>query len=328
MNRRDAVLALIALGAVTKRSIAQQQSKVWKVGFLSQRHMEFIDSDYYYGPFRQGMRELGYVEGRNLIIEWRSAEGNAERLPGLAAELASMGADAIVTPGTPATLAAQKATATIPIIMVGTADPIGSRLVRSLARPGGNITGLSNLTGDSISKLLELLLTTAPKISRVALLGNPSNISYMTILKSVQASAQRVGVTIVPVEAQHQQDIESAFSTMARQNAGGLIVPLEPLFQQQKKQIAELAMKYRLPSVSNRAEYADSGGVMTYGENGADSFRRAATYVDKILKGTKPGDLPVEQPTIFELVVNLKAARSLGLTIPQSILIRADRVIE
>ena len=310
-------------------SFAQQQGKVWRVGFLSQRrHVDFLDSDYYYGPFRQGMRELGYVEGKNLVIEWRSAEGKFERLPDLAAELVQLKVDVIVTAGTPAISAAQKATTTIPIVMGSAGDPVGSGFVKSLARPGGNITGLSNMVVDLGPKHLEMLRSMVPKLSRVAVLVNPSNSSHATILKSVQAAAQKTNIKVLPAEARTPQEIESAFSTMTQGNVGAVLVAIDAFFIQQGRQIAELAAKHRLPSMSASREYVEAGGLMSYGQNLADNYRRAATYVDKILKGAKPGDLPVEQPTKFELIINGKTAKALGLTIPQSLLISADKVIE
>jgi putative ABC transport system substrate-binding protein len=323
---------LIALGlgtlAVPLASFAQQQGKVWRVGFLALRHVDFADTDYYYGPFRQGMRELGYVEGRNLVIEWRSAEGKAERLQDLAAELVQGKVDVIVTAGSAATSAAQKTTSTLPIVMGATADPVGSGFVKSLSRPGTNMTGLSNLTVDISPKHLEIMLSIVPKLSHLAVLVNPANSAHAAILKSTQAAAQKFNIKVFPAEARTAQEIERAFSVMARERAGAVIVAIDAFFIQQGRQIADLAAKHRLPSMSGSREYVEAGGLMSYGQNLADNFRRAATYVDKILKGAKPGDLPVEQPTIFELFISRKTAKALGITIPQSILVRADRVIE
>ena len=246
VTRRRVVLALGA-GALTAplASFAQQQGKVWRVGFLAQRHLDLVDSDYNYGPFTQGMRELGYVVGKNLVIEWRSAEGKAERLPELAAELVRLKLDVLATGGTPAAQAAQKATTAIPIVMVNVGDPVGSGLVKSLARPGGNSTALSIMTTDLGPKLLEMLLGTVPKVTRVAVLVNPSNASVVALLKNVQAAAQKVGVKIQSVEASTPQEIANGFAVMARQNAGALIVPSEALFIQQKSQIVELVAKHR-----------------------------------------------------------------------------------
>jgi putative ABC transport system substrate-binding protein len=327
MNRRDTVFALLAFGAAPLVSHAQQQDKVWRVGFLTQRRRpDSIDSDFI-GAFPRGMREFGYVEGKNLVIEWRF-DDRSERLPDLAAELVQLKLDVIVSGSSQAISALQKATTTIPIVMATSGDPIGSGFVKSLARPGGNITGLSNLTSDIGIKQLELLLSIVPKLSRVAVLVNPVNPSLVTFLKNVQSAAQAGSVTVLPVEARTAQEIEIAFATITQGNARAVVVPTDALFIQNYRKIAELAMKNRLPSVSQVREYVEAGGLVSYGPNLAEQFRRAATYVDKIFKGAKPGDLPVEQSTRFELLVNVKTAKALGLTIPQSVLLRADRVIE
>jgi putative ABC transport system substrate-binding protein len=328
MNRRDAVLALIAFGAVPPVSFAQQQGKFWRVGFLTQRRRpDSVDSDFI-GAFPRGMRELGYVKGKNLVIEWRFADGKFERLPDLAAELVRLKVDVIVSGSSQAISALRKATTTIPIVMATSGDPIGSGFVQNLARPGGNITGLSNLTSDIGSKQLELLLGIVPKLSRVAVLVNPVNPSLGTFVKNVQSAAQGGSVKVLPVEARTAQEIEEAFPTMTQANAKAVIVAVDSLFIQQYRKIAELAAKHRLPSSSTIREYVEAGGLMSYGPNLAEQFRRAATYVDKILKGAKPGDLPVEQITTFELFINGRTAKALGLTIPQSLLLRVDRVIE
>jgi putative ABC transport system substrate-binding protein len=274
------------------------------------------------------MRELGYVEGKNLNIEWRFADGKAERLPGLAAELAQMKVGIIVAVGSLATSAAQRATTTIPIVMVSVSDPVGIGLVKSLARPGGNITGLSDLLGDISSKHLELLLGMVPKLTRVAVMVNPVNGSNATILKNIQVAAQRTAVKILPVEIERSQNIEKAFSLMINDKVGAVIVASDGLFFQQASQIAKLAAKNRLPTISWVREYVEAGGLMSYGANITDLYWRSATYVDKIFKGAEPGDLPVEQPTKFELVINGKTAKALGLNIPQSLLVMTDKVIE
>ena len=328
VTRRRVVLALGAGVLAPLTAFAQPAAKVWRVGFLSQRHVDFVDADNYYGPFTQGMRELGYVEGKNLAIEWRSAEGKSERLPELAAELVRLKVDVLVTSATPASLAAQKATTTIPIVMYNVGDPVGSGLVKSLARPGGNSTGLSNITAELYPKRLEMLRGMVPKLTRVTVLVNPTNVSTTLGLKNVQAAGQRVGVKIQPVEASTPQEIVSAFSMMARQNARALIVSADSFFVGQKNQIAELATKQRLPSIGEYGEYVEAGGLLSYGQNLRENSRRAATYVDKIFKGANPGDIPVEQPTRFELFINRKTAKALGLTIPQSLLISATKIIE
>ena len=327
-NRRKLIVALGSSALATLFSaFAQQQGKVWRVGFLAARRPGSLDSDVY-GAFVRGLRELGYVEGKNLVIEWRFADGMLERLPGLAAELVRLKVDIIVITGTQATSAAQKATTTIPIVMANVSDPVGGGFVKSLAHPGGNITGLSNITGELSPKHLEMLHSMVPKVSHVAVLVNPTSSSNTAVLKNVQAAAQKVGVKILPVEARAPQEIENAFSIMAQKKAGAVIVVRDAVFNQQARQIAELTAKNRLPSIWANREYAEAGGLMSYGPSFTDQYRRAAIYVDKILKGAKPADLPVEQPTKFELLINGKTAKALGLKIPQSLLIMADKVIE
>ena len=328
-NRRKLIIALGAGAlAVSFGAFAQPQGKVWRVGFLAFRgRPDSLETDPF-GGFTRGMREFGYIEGKNLEIEWRYAESKSERLPGLVAELLQLKVDVIVTVGTPTHRAAQKATTTIPIVMVNMVDPVGSGLVKSLARPGGNITGLSNLLNELAPKHLEMLLTMVPKLSRLAILLNPTNSSHATILKTVQAAAQKSGAKILPVEARTPQEIETAFTMMNKEKAGAVMVLADGLFIQQARQIAELAVKHRLPSIWANRDYVEAGGLMSYESNRAEQFRRTATYVDKILKGAKPGDLPVEQPMKFELVINGKTAKALGLKIPQSLLISADKVIE
>jgi putative ABC transport system substrate-binding protein len=328
-NRRKFLVALGAsVIAAPLSSFAQQQGKIWRVGFLSQRgRPDSLDSDQY-GAFPRGMRELGYVEGKNLVIEWRFADNDIGRLSDLAEEFVRLKVDVIVAVGSAATSAAQKATVTIPIVMGSTGDPVGSGFVKSLARPGGNITGITNLITEVAPKYLEMLRSMLPRLSRVAVLLNPANSAHGAILKSVQSAAQRAGMTILPAEARTPQEIDSAFSRMARQNAGAVYVVQDPLFTQQRRQIVDLAAMNRLPSITADSGFPETGSLMSYGPNYADSYRRAATYVDKIFKGAKPADLPVEQPTKFELVINGKTAKALGLTIPQSLLVSADKVIE
>jgi putative ABC transport system substrate-binding protein len=323
-NRRKLVIALSAGSLMAPlASFAQQQGKVWRVGFLSAA----TNSDFY-GAFPQGMRELGYIEGKNLVIEWRFGGGRFERLPDLALELVNLKVDVIVASTTPSIRAAQKATGTIPIVMANVGDAVGSGFVKSLARPGGHVTGVSNIAPDLGAKLLEMLLSMVPKLSRVAVLVNPDNSNSTAFLKSVEAAARRSNVKILPLETRSPQEVEHAFSMMGRQDAQAVIVARDPFLTQQRVQISELAAKNRLPSICGNPEYVKVGGLLGYGANTFDQFRRAATYVDKILKGAKPGDLPVEQPMKFELIINRKTAKALGLTIPQSLLISADKVIE
>ena len=330
MNKRRQILIALGASAIAAPfcSFAQQTSKIWRVGFLSLRpRPASLDSDVF-GAFLQGMRELGYVEGKNLVMEWRFADDKVERLPNLAAELVQSKVDVILASSNQAVGAAQKATATIPIVMGNSSDPVGTSFVQSLARPGGNITGLSNLSGDFISKHLEMLLSMVPKLTRVAVLVQATATEKFMALKSIRAAAQSAGVTILPVEAQGPPEIESAFAMMVKAKAQAVIVVSNPLFFQQRRRIAELATKNRLPSVSRYREYADAGSLMSYGPSVTENYRRAATYVDKIFKGAKPADLPVEQPTKFEMVINGRTAKTLGLKIPQSLLIMADKVIE
>ena len=327
ITRRKIVLALGA-GALAPFAVFAQQPKVWRVGFLSQRHVEFVDADDYYGPFTQGMRELGYVVGKNLVIEWRSAEGKSERLAELAVELVRLKVDVLVTAGTPASVAVQKATTAIPIVMITVGDPVGTGLVKSLARPGGNITGPSTMNTELAPKRLEMLRSMVPKVTRVAVLVNSANAGNAAELRYIQAAAQKVGVKIQSVEASAPQEIANGFAVMARQKAGALIVPRDALFNQQKNQIVELAAKHRLPSIGGYGEYVQAGGLMSFGQNVWEIPRRAATYVDKIFKGANPGDIPVEQPTTFELFINRKTANALGLKIPNAMLVQATKIIE
>ena len=275
----------------------------------------------------RGMRELGYVEGKNLQVEFRWAEGKYERLSGLAAELVQLKVDVIVAAGAQDIDAARKATSTIPIVMATSPDPVVSGFAKTLAHPGGNITGLTNFTVDISPKLFEMLQSMLPKLSRLAVMMNPVNSSHAGVLQSVESAAQKAGVKVLPVEARSAVEIERAFSTMAQAKAGGVLVPRDGFYIQQLDQIAKLAAKHRLPSISGYRQYVEAGGLMSYGQNAGESFRRAATYVDKIFKGARPGDLPIEQPTTFELYINGRTAKALGLTIPQSLRISADKVL-
>ena len=328
MNRRESIIAVVALGAAAGpiASFAQQQSKVWRVGFLSP--VSASSSSQNTDAFLKGMQELGYVEGKNLVIEWRFADGEFERLPGLAADLVQLKMDVIVAAASPAIGAAQKTTTTIPIVMATTGDPVGSGFVKSLARPGGNITGLSSLGGDIGPKLFELLRSVLPKLSRVAVLVTRTSTTYRAISESVQAAAQKAGVKTITAEASSPQEVENAFSTMARENADAVIVGASSFFALQRRQVAELALKYRMPSMFGNPVNVEAGGLMSYGYKVTDNYQRAAIYVDKLLKGAKPGDLPIEQPVTLELVINLKTAKALGLTMPQRILLLADEVIQ
>ena len=328
MNRRESIIAVVALGAIagSTASFAEQQGKVWRVGFLALYSASEIAQ--YTAAFTKALREHGYIEGKNLVVEWRFAEGSFERLTGLAADLVQVKVDVIVAVASAAISAAKNATGTIPIVMATTGDPVGSGFVKSLARPGGNITGLSNMGGDTGAKLLDLLLTAVPKVSRVGVLVTPTSTTYRAISESIRAGAQNKDVTVLLTEARTPQEIEPAFDMMARGGAGGVIVGAAPLFALHRPQIAQLAIKYEMPSIFGNRAYVEAGGLMSYGYELTENYLRAAGYVDKILKGAKPGDLPVEQPTGLELVINLKTAKALGLAIPQSLLLRADEVIQ
>jgi putative ABC transport system substrate-binding protein len=305
---------------------AQAPAKVPRIGFLLARPP--TDNPYFIESFRQGLRELGYVEGQNIAIEYRFAEGRPERLSALTAELVRLKADIIVTGGPPAPEAAKQATSTIPIVFAVAGDPVGEGLVASLARPGGNITGLASISGEVVGKQLELLKEVVPKVSRVAVVQNPSNDTHPHMLRQAEGAARALGVQLHIVQAHTPPEIDAAFTAMRSQRAGGVLVLRDPLFLTQRSQIAALAAKSRLPAVYGFREEAEAGGLMAYGASVPYMYRRAATYVDKILKGAKPAELPVEQPTKFEVVINLKTAKALGLTIPPSLLQRADELIQ
>ncbi|MBI3061199.1 MAG: ABC transporter substrate-binding protein [Deltaproteobacteria bacterium] len=312
---------LLSISAVE----AQQPKKVPRIGFLESGGAERTKSRL--AAFEQGLRELGYVQGKNILIEQRYAAGQFEKLPELAAELVRLKVDVILAGGAPAAHAAKQATTTIPIVMGNAADPVGTGLVVSLARPGGNITGLSDFFAGVITKRLELLKEVVPSASRVAVLLNPTNPTNPLQLKMIQDIAPALGVTLLPLEAKKPEDIDRAFTAMKKERAEALIVMGDPMFGTYPRRIRELAVKGRLPAIHGGRGAVEAGGLMSYGTSFEDLYRRAATYVDKILKGTKPADLPVEQPTKFELVINLKAAKQIGLAIPPNVLARADRVI-
>ena len=308
------------------RADAQPSGKVPRIGFLG---ATFAAS--YAKPvetLRQGLRELGYVEGQNIHIEYQWAEGKYDRLADLAAELVRLKVNLIVTHGTPGARAAKLATTTIPIVMVGAGDPVGSGLVASLARPGGNVTGLSTISQQLSAKRLELLKETLPKASRVAFLWNPANPHHAADLEETQLAAKALRIALLPIGVKDPNEFESAFVAMTQAHAAALLVMPDPLFRTYRTQIVEFAAKSRLPAAYDERENVAAGGLMAYGVSQTDLYRRTATYVDKILKGAKPADLPVEQPTRFELIINLRTAKALGLTIPPSVLIRADQVIE
>jgi putative tryptophan/tyrosine transport system substrate-binding protein len=305
--------------------VAQQPAKVPRIGYLETTPSS--TSSARHEAFRQGLRELGYVEGKNIVIEWRYAEGKLDRLPALAAELVRLKVDVIVTGGRTATHAAKEATVTIPIVMGQDPDPVGNGFVASLARPGGNITGLSTIATELSGKQLELLKETVPRLSRVAVLGTSTTPSNAQALRETERAAGVFGMQLQYLDVLSPNDIETVFREARKERAGAVLMLPSPVLISQRTQVAEFAVKHRLPAIYPRPEYVEDGGLMTYGPRLPDMFRRAATYVDKILKGAKPADLPVEQPTKFEFVINLKAAKQIGLTIPPNVLARADRVI-
>jgi putative tryptophan/tyrosine transport system substrate-binding protein len=306
---------------------AQQAGKVPRIGFLGTTFPSDVSARL--DVFRQGLRELGWVEGQNIVIDYRFAEGRFDRLPDLAAELVRLKVDIIVAVPTPAAVAAKNATKTIPIVVISVGDPVGLGLIASLAHPGGNVTGLSFSVGlEIVGKQLELLKETVPKVRRVAILSNPANPAQPLGIREVKVAARSLGVQLQLLEARGPNEFDGAFAAMAKERAGALLVPAESLFVLHRTRLADLAARSRLPAAYGFREHVEAGGLMSYGPSVRDLFRRSATFVDKILKGAKPGDLPVEQPTKFEFVVNLKTAKALGLTIPQSLLQRADQIIQ
>ena len=330
MRRREFITLLggaVAAGPIAAR--AQQDSKSWRIGFLTPRSRPSPpDRDTFSDAFMQGMSDLGYSEGKNLAVEWRYADGDYKRLTGFATELAGMNLPVIVTYGTAAARVLQGTTKTIPIVVAAADDLVGAGLVASLARPGGNITGLSLIDADISGKQLELLKAISPTLSRVAVLLNPGNPANPAVLKYVQAVAPALNVEVVAVNAATPQAIEKAFADAAQQRAGAVIVAADAFFSGQGPRIAASALQHRLATISYYQDHVVAGCLMNYGQNVAEFHRQAAKYVDRILKGAKPEDLPVEQPTKFDLVINNKTAGALGLTIPRGLLVSADRVIE
>jgi putative tryptophan/tyrosine transport system substrate-binding protein len=312
------ILAIIHLAE------AQQPKKIPMIGYLAASSASTTNAN----GLRQGLSELGYVEGKTIAVEYRYAEGKLDQLPDLVAELVRLKVDVIVTAGGTSTRAAKNATATIPIVMTQGDDPIGSGFVASLARPGGNVTGLSAMSTDLSSKRLELLKEIVPKLSRVAVLVGEVQQTNTAQMKEIEVSAQALGLRLQILALRGPKDIEAAFQTARNGRAGAVLAETAATLLSQRTQVADLAVKTRLPVIYTREEFVETGGLMVYAPNLTDLSRRAATYVDKILKGTKPADLPVEQPKKFEFIINLKAAKQIGLTIPPNVLVRADRVIK
>jgi putative tryptophan/tyrosine transport system substrate-binding protein len=329
MHKAAVVLSILVVAVQLTIGLvadAQQSAKVPRIGYLTvaslSSNVARIEA------FRQGLRELGYVEGKNIVIEWRSTEGKFERQSELAAELVHLKVDVIVSSGPTMTRAAKEATATIPIVMAQDSDPVENGFVASLARPGGNITGLSVLSPELSGKQLELLKEIVSKLSRVAVIGNSNEPANPKTLKEIELVAGSFGVQLQPLDVRGSKDIETAFRAATKAHADALIVLASAIVTDHRTKIANLALKSRLPAIYSSSIWVDDGGLMSYGTSLNDLSRRAATYVDKILKGAKPADLPVEQPTKFEFIINLKATRQIGLTIPPNVLVRADKVIK
>ena len=322
------VIALASRGstASAQEYKAQQATKVTPIGYLSGPSLSANAARI--EAFRQGLRELSYVEGKNIVIEWRSADGKLDRLPALAAELVRLKVAVIVTSGGALTRRAKEATSTIPIVMTNDPDPVGDGFVASLARPGGNITGLSTFAPELSGKRLEILREVVPKLSRVAVLGSSAATGYAQTLKEIEPVAKAFKMQLQFLDVKHAKDIEPAFRAASEGRAQGMLTLNSAILGSQRAQIVELAEKNRLPVMYHQSDFVEVGGLMFYGANVPDLSRRAASYVDKILKGSKPADLPIERPTKFDLVINLKAAKALGLTIPSSVLSRADKIIE
>src|SRR5499427_3141975 len=320
-----AVVVAFSLALVPIAGEAQQATKVTPIGYLSGPSLSANAARI--EAFRQGLRELNYVEGKNIIIEWRSTDGKLDRLPALAAELVRLKVAVIVTSGGAPTRRAKEATSTIPIVMTNDPDPVGDGFVASLVRPGGNITGLSTFAPELSGKRLEILREVVPKLSRVAVLGSSTATGYAQTLKEIEPAARAFKMQLQFLDVLHAKDMETAFRAASEGRAQGVLTLNSAILGSQRAQIIELAVEKRLPVMYHLSDFVEAGGLMSYGVNVPDLNRRAATYVDKILKGAKPADLPIEQPTKFELVINLKWAKALGLTIPQSVLVRADKVI-
>ena len=325
-DRRQILRAGVALAGLRLLPGCDKPEKVHRIGFLATGSRE--GRAFLIEGLLQGLRDLGYVEGKNLLIEYRFSDDRNERLPALAAELIAAKVELIVASGTPASFAARDATRTVPIVMGGiAADPLETGLVASLARPGGNITGMSMMTAPLGGKRLEVLKNTVPGLARVAVLWNPPNPAYGPILKELEAAAQKLNVAVLRVEVKTPEEFERAFEDTVKQRADALIAPGDPLTTNRPKLLADLALRHRVPMMMDFKEFAEAGGLLSLGLNFVDSYRRAATHVDKILKGANPGDLPMEQPTKFELFINLKTAQALGLSIPQPVLVQATHVL-
>jgi ABC-type uncharacterized transport system substrate-binding protein len=327
MKRREFISLLGGAAAAWPLAAhAQQAGKVWRIGMLDTTSAALNAANL--NAFRQSLQQLGYIEGQNVAIDYRTGNGRTDRFPGLAAELVGLKADVIVTRGTPAALAAKGATGTIPIVMAAVGEPVGTGLVSSIARPGGNITGLSAFVTELTAKRIELLRETLPRMDRVSLLDNMSNLSVPAQWEETKKAARALGIEPQLLDVRRPEDLEGAFDTASRQGGNSLAVGNDSVVLASRREVVALARKHRLPAIYATREFADAGGLISYGTHYPDLYRRAAIFVDKIFKGARPADLPVEQPTKLEMVVNLKAAKALDLDIPAQVLGRADEVIE
>jgi putative ABC transport system substrate-binding protein len=325
-KRREFITLLGGTAAWPLAARAQQAGKVHRIGVLETISTTLNVANFY--ALREGLRQLGYAEGQNLVIEYRSADGRDDRFPGLARELLALKVDVIVTRGTPAAKAVKNATSTVPVVMTASGDPVGVGLVTSLARPGGNITGLSAIVGELSPKRLELIREIVPGLARIAVLANTSNDAVRRDWARIETAARSLGVQSQLLDLRESDALGPTFDDASARRADALVVVIDAITQANQQRIVDLAMKHRLPAIYSSREFVDAGGLISYGVSYPDLYRRAATYVDKILKGTKPADLPVVQPTKFELVINLKTAKALGIEVPPTLLARADEVIE
>ena len=326
MKRREFITLLGGTVAWPLAARAQQAGKVHRIGVLETISTTLNVANFY--ALREGLRQLGYAEGQNLVIEYRSADGRDDRFPGLARELLALKVDVIVTRGTPAAKAVKNATSTVPVVMTASGDPVGVGLVTSLARPGGNITGLSAIVGELSPKRLELIREIVPGLARIAVLANTSNDAVRRDWARIETAARSLGVQSQLLDLRESDALGPTFDDASARRADALVVVIDAITQANQQRIVDLAMKHRLPAIYSSREFVDAGGLISYGVSYPDLYRRAATYVDKILKGTKPADLPVVQPTKFELVINLKTAKALGIGVPPTLSARADEVIE
>jgi len=327
MQRREFITLLSGIVAAWPLAArAQQPAKIPRIGFLGNSTATMEAN--LIGPLRDGLRELGYEEGRNVIIEFRWADGKYDQFTALVAELLAAKVDVIITAGTPATLAIKKATSTVPLVFIAVGDPVGTGVVPNLGRPGGNITGLSSIAPDLEGKRLELLREVVPKLSHVAFFLNPANAFHTASMRQARVAAQSLGIKLQPMEVNKSEQLDGAFASIVKEKPDALLILADRVFLHNRKRMMEFAIQQRLPSVNAYRELVEAGGLISYGPSYEDMHRRAAVYVDKILKGTKPADLPIEQPTKFTLLINLKTAKTLGLTVPPTLVARADELIE